>query len=75
MRESARRICLIGLVGGLLGGMGCNPSPMWPKAQNPGPDCVDPCGAMTCPDGNRCVWNGRCQPRCEPAPTSSSWKP
>jgi hypothetical protein len=46
---------------------GCHEPLVGPLAK-PSAACGDPCGAMVCPSGDRCTWNDRCQPRCEPQP-------
>jgi len=48
---------------------GC-PNPPFPISRSP-PNAAcsdDPCAAMACPPGDRCVWDTNCRPRCEPQP-------
>ncbi len=69
--RTMRWMVVLGLAAGVLG---CADHPAW-SARNPGSGCIDPCGAMGCPTGTHCVYNGQCQPRCDVDPRPGSWKP
>jgi hypothetical protein len=56
-------------------GLACGGNQPWPGVQSAGSGCIDPCGAMTCPAGTHCAWNGQCQPRCDTDPPPTGWKP
>jgi hypothetical protein len=65
MRRRATGIFAI-MVSVLLAGCHGPPFPMSRSAGNAG--CSDPCAAMICPSGHRCVWDTNCQAHCEPPP-------